>query len=253
VINLSGLGSTSERSERPIRSLGPTATASHTRSTTERGRTPRSWHARSRAPRRTSGVCLRFSLTRAKRTHLGPPARPRGRDADRPAPRQLGLGSGGRERPRQSGCRLLGHRTRANGVGVSSAALQEDASKRAAPQRSRPRPRDRASPAALIGVIGFDGKHSCDTAGGRDLLATEAIARPGRATTSSDARRLVPAHNGGGRGASIGWWPLRGYTGRVARRHEVAARRGRFPLTSEWDPVERRSNAAAGWSTLHGR
>jgi hypothetical protein len=34
-----------------------------------RGRAPQSWHARSRAPRRTQGVCLRFALTRSIRTH----------------------------------------------------------------------------------------------------------------------------------------------------------------------------------------
>jgi hypothetical protein len=54
-------------------------------------------------------------------------------------------------RPRQSGWRLLGHRTRANGVGVSSAALQEGSSKRALPQRSRPSPVIRSSPTAPSG------------------------------------------------------------------------------------------------------
>ncbi len=43
-------------------------------------------------------------------------------------------------RPQQSGWRLLGHRTRANEVGVSSAALRDDSSKRGALQRSRPIP-----------------------------------------------------------------------------------------------------------------
>jgi hypothetical protein len=43
-------------------------------------------------------------------------------------------------RPQQSGRLLLGHRTRAGEVGVSSAALRDDSSKRGTLQRSRPIP-----------------------------------------------------------------------------------------------------------------
>jgi hypothetical protein len=51
-------------------------------------------------------------------------------------------------RPQQSGLRLLGHRTRANGSGVSSAALRDGASKPASPQRLHPTPVIGTSPAA---------------------------------------------------------------------------------------------------------
>ena len=51
------------------------------------------------------------------------------------------------------------------------------------------------------GVIAPDGERLCEPLSRRDRNAADAIARPQRATTSSESRRLVPAHNGGGHGA----------------------------------------------------
>jgi hypothetical protein len=67
-------------------------------------------------------------------------------------------------RPPQSGWRLLGHRTRANGAGVSSAALPDGASKHAFRALIGSDPRDRPSPAP----------HR------RDRFRRRALVRPGR-------------------------------------------------------------------------
>ena len=51
----------------------------------------------------------------------------------------------------------------------------------------------------LDGTIGFDGKRSCASADRRDRFATYSIARPDVPHRPLDARRLVPAHDGGAR------------------------------------------------------
>jgi hypothetical protein len=75
----------------------------------------------------------------------------------------------------QSGWRLLEHRTRANGVGVSSAAVQEGASKRAAPPRSRPSP-----------VIGRPQRRPRD-----DCIRPPEITRSGRRRVIGYARNAI--------------------------------------------------------------
>ena len=89
-------------------------------------------------------------------------------------------------RPQQSGRRLIGHRTRAKEVGVRSAALRDDSSKRGALQRSRPIPLI-GFPRRPNGMIATDGERSRDPPSRRDRNATHAIVSVAR------LRRTTPA------------------------------------------------------------
>ena len=74
---------------------------------------------------------------------------------------------------------MLGHHIDANGLELAQPALRERTSKRLSPEWPRPMPQDRASPAARIGAIPFDGGHSCDPSDAGDrFVASPRQGRP---------------------------------------------------------------------------